>query len=406
MISEKYKITNPYAAVDWDTWKQYKANLHSHTLYSDAKIPVSESVNAYYEQGYDILATADHGVIHRGWDVIPKMVPIIGMKWRKTLEPLSGERYLQVTTGSDRGGRPMMEVDRAIELNTATLRKNHVNGFFCEYGQGKWGREGDYETAVAGVHKAGGVSFINHPGDFIKSHKDFSFARDMKNIKFFGNIFLKYDSCIGMEVFNRIDSVTKGDRILWDGILQYAIPRGRAVWGFANDDSHELKGIGLTAEMIMMPDLSNTALRSAMESGAFFACAKIARNEMGGEFCGTGEYAAVKRIIADDECGTITIKAENADIIEWVANEKALCTGETINLGDFTDDITCYVRAQIKNEGGIVLTQPFICDDGSLGRNIAPDDWKRPLTGKERVQRLGEKFMNLKIIQAVKLIGS
>ena len=31
----EYTITDPYATVDWDTWGQYKAMLHAHTLYSE-----------------------------------------------------------------------------------------------------------------------------------------------------------------------------------------------------------------------------------------------------------------------------------------------------------------------------------------------------------------------------------
>ena len=30
-----YRITNPYADVDWQNWEQYKANLHTHTDVSD-----------------------------------------------------------------------------------------------------------------------------------------------------------------------------------------------------------------------------------------------------------------------------------------------------------------------------------------------------------------------------------
>ena len=32
-----YTIVDPYAEVDWDTWQQYKANLHTHSTFSDGE---------------------------------------------------------------------------------------------------------------------------------------------------------------------------------------------------------------------------------------------------------------------------------------------------------------------------------------------------------------------------------
>lgn len=38
----------------------YKANLHSHTVYSDGKLTPEESKNVYQEQGYSVVAYTDH----------------------------------------------------------------------------------------------------------------------------------------------------------------------------------------------------------------------------------------------------------------------------------------------------------------------------------------------------------
>ena len=73
-----YTITSPYETVNWDTFNQYKAQLHAHTLYSDGGMDIKDVVEEYYKQDYDILAITDHGVVNKGWDEMPEMLPIIG----------------------------------------------------------------------------------------------------------------------------------------------------------------------------------------------------------------------------------------------------------------------------------------------------------------------------------------
>ena len=41
-----YTIGNPYASVNWDTWKQYKTQLHCHTTASDGAVPLNEVIGA------------------------------------------------------------------------------------------------------------------------------------------------------------------------------------------------------------------------------------------------------------------------------------------------------------------------------------------------------------------------
>lgn len=363
-----YDITNPYETVDWEAWKQYKAQLHSHTLYSDGTVDVKDVVEEYYAQGYDILAVTDHGVVNKGWNRVPEVLDLIGYnQYINNFKPMSNERYREITVeGAGRDGRPMLDVPLGIEMNALVIRKNHVNGFFCGYGQGILGEEENYETVIAGTDAAGGITFINHPGDFLAANKENGRASDYNQVKIFIDPLLKYDSCVGIEIFNLRDTTDRADRILWDTILQYTIPEGKNVWGFSNDDSHALDDIGVTQEMILMPELTNEALRTAMENGTFFACSKYARYEMGEEFVGTGDYAEIHSLNVDDDNDVITVLATNYDEIEWIANGKVIETGATIDLKEHSDKIGCYVRFQIKNEGGIVCSQPFVCDDGDM----------------------------------------
>ncbi|MCL2512302.1 MAG: PHP domain-containing protein [Oscillospiraceae bacterium] len=401
------EIKNPYETVDFGTWNRYKTELHAHTLYSDGSTTISDSVEEYYAQGYDILAITDHGVINRGWNVKPQLVPILGYQsYINVLKPVPQDRYEEITVeGKDRGGRIMLDVDRGIELNAAVLTKTHINGFFCEYGQSYWGKEYDYETSAKGVDKAGGLSFINHPShpilDKINNVED---ALESNDFLRFADLFTKYEnSLIGLEAYNDGDSGSKG-RLVWDGVLQVNVPRGKNVWGFANSDSHKLETIGSSSEVFLMPENTNEALRTAMENGTFYICSKWDNTRLGGEGLprGNGNYAKINDITVDNSSFTITLDVTSDlddHVIEWVTNYgKIIATGSALDLCDpeVADEVGFYVRAQIINEGGIVCTQPFVIDDGTLD-SLATDLTPPDTTGNaflDALMRLFNMFYN------------
>ncbi len=377
--TRRFAVKNPYATVDWNTWGHYRANLHTHSSASDGPSDFDEMIEAYYAKGYDILAMTDHGVVNRGWNVPPQRVPLISYK-KLFSKPrhLTDERYQQITTGSDRGGRGMTDVPFGIELNAASITLTHANGFFVDYGQGKWGRENDYEGPVAAVHALGGLTHLNHPGDRTRAKFDVKNARNPKSIRYFRDILLKYNSCLGIEIVNETDISTRNDRIFWDGLLESIIPLGRTVWGFANSDAHEADKIDSAFGVFMMPENTVANVRTAMENGTFFACSRLAFNELGENFSAAGDYPAVTNITVNDEKGIIIIEGTNYDIIEWIAKGEMIATGDTLNLYEHENQIGRYVRAQLKGPGGICFTQAFITDDGSP----APPDPAIPFSEK------------------------
>lgn len=403
-----YKITNPYAGVTSllaNDDNHYKTNLHTHSTYSDAYIDLSSMVKEHYNQNFDILAMSDHGVIGVPWNEQPTLLALYQYNHVLLNEQshLSDEEFEAILNGTyeDDYTRRTVEngmecVAGAIEGNYLVAQKNHINGYFMNDSrtEGVMGTEGDFETMIGMIEDAGGISHINHPGDWLGSAngelvydedgnvmltpngdemtKGYQIATDPGNVQFFAKALRKYKSCLGIEVYNSFDRPTSSDRILWDELLQVIIPEGRNVWGFANNDAHGYYDIDTSFMDFVLPEYSPENLRSAMEKGQFFA---VSRYEAG-ERIGEGDaYPTVTCIIVDDDADTITIIGKNTDQIKWIADGVIIQTdtvstngvvASTIKLQDHSDDISCYVRAELNGEGGTTLTQAFVCDDGNM----------------------------------------
>ncbi|NLA77839.1 MAG: hypothetical protein GX851_08455 [Clostridiales bacterium] len=407
-LQKEYTITNPYASVNWGSTGAYKANLHTHTTFSDGQMLLPDVVERYYELGYDILSITDHGVIGRAWDKEPEMVPIIGYyAFIEKTATLTTERYQEILNGTDRGGRGMFNLQQGIELNALVIEKNHINGFFAEYGQNYLGVENDFETSVAANAKAGGITHLNHLGDWTGAGGNADKNRDPATVKLFSDLFIKYPSCVGMEIINRIDSVTRHDRILWDEILQEVVPYGRNVFAFSNDDSHVYDDIGLSFEVLMLDEVNNDTIRQSMEQGSFFAVGRRARAELGNDFFGGYDtpYPMATDIIVNEAADTITVAAENYNKIQWIADGKIICEGNTIDLNNYENDISSYVRFQISGDGGMCFSQPFVVDDGTLGDANPPIVEADTESIFAKLMAVITAILNTRIVAIIKKLG-
>lgn len=412
-----YKITNPYAQVGElikNSENHYKTNLHTHSTYSDANFTMTEMIEGFYDNDFDILAFAEHGIFGKEWDKEPTKIPLFTFQylWHgKKVHPTT-EQYHAFLNGTYKTPadartkkRGLMCVPDAIELNMFTLVKNHVNGYFTNDAyEGKYGKENDFETPIRLVEESGGISHINHPTDWLQAYKDPSVAKVPENIAFFADLLRRYKSCLGIEVLNMYDRPNRSDRILWDELLKTLIPEGeRTVWGFGNSDAHRVCEIDTAFMDFILPEYSLANLRKAMENGNFFAVARYAKNELGEDFKGEGAVPVVTEITVDDDANTITIKGKNCDAIEWIADGEIIensvleIGGElvsTIKLREKSDKISCYVRAQLKGKGGICMTQPFICDDGNMARFRKPIPVPKKLT---KAEQLKKKFADTRL---------
>ena len=402
-----FKIKSPYAAVAPlipVAENHYKTNLHTHSTYSDANNTMADMIFGFYDNDFDILAFAEHGILGKEWDKEPSIIPLFFFQylWHGKRRYLTTPEYKAILDGSYKTEknqrtkkRGLMCVPDTIEANMFTLMKNHVNGYFTnDVLEGKYGKENDYEIPIATIEKSGGISHINHPTDWLGAYKDPSCAKVPENVAFFADLFRRYKSCVGMEVLNMYDRPNRSDRILWDELLMTLIPEGeRTVWGFGNSDAHRVTEIDTAFMDFILPEYSLKNLRTAMENGTFFAVARYAKNELGENFEGKGDYPRFMAFEADEAAQKITVKGINCKAVEWIADgeiiqsETAAADGEMVSVLDISakaDKISCYVRCQLKGAGGICMSQPVTCDDGNMASRIRNLPLKKPTTKAEQ----------------------
>ena len=397
-----YRIVSPYEDVVWDgdnAWGAYKGNLHTHSTVSDAEMDFNEMILEHYRQGFDFLAMTDHGVTGKAWNEEPTHLPLYLYQYiagRKTTR-LTQEEFDGVTTGTypvdgQPRGRKMTCVTGGNELNALTITKCHVNGMFLppHVGDNYLGYEDDHEGAVRLADEAGALSFINHPGDWLHSNRGTDIVCDPENVQYFSNILLKYDSCLGMEVFNERNHVTPYDRILWDNVLMECLPYGRRVIGFSNNDAHYYSQIDSSFSVFMMPENTVEQIKATMQTGAFFC---VTRELGGNDLIGPAEgfdvryseapYPMFKELTVDGH--KVSVRAENCKTIQWIANGKVIAkqsvdaqNGEAAYVLDL-DSIAgaedfLYIRCELFGDGGCTLSQALVIDNGTAPETYVADD--------------------------------
>lgn len=420
-----YTIISPYADVDW-SWKQYKADLHSHTTASDGDDTLKDMIEKEYEYGFDIYAVTDHGTVSRSFleqEVIEELKFFLDLKnpdspiipLEETGLTFEGLTYNVVTENGDdyyyqimedgTEGHRLLRVPFGIENNPTSLNNAHVNSWFVDYGHGIVGGTSDYETPISMVDQLGGLSVINHPGEYTNA-RDEEYTEDAYDDSYsyyidkFENLLVEYPSCIGIDINSKGDSRTRHDRKLWDIMLMDLTPAGRNVFAIATSDAHRTDAVYTGYTRILMPELTSAALQEALANGQFFAASRCLGNH--NELAEYAEYLLengndeakawaqeiidaqaedynakyeapydvdapmVNSVIVDDDNDAIVIDVDNEYCVRWIANGKTIAWGDSIDLDDYSDEIGTYVRAEILGEGGIVYTQAIMLEyDGA-----------------------------------------
>ncbi len=396
-----YTIVSPYKDVIWEgehAWGAYKGSLHSHTTYSDADDTLPVMVKEAYKQDYDFLAISDHGITGVDWDKAPafQLLYTYQLLIDNPFEHLSTEEYEAIKNGTynDRG-KIMVPVLGANEFNNLSLSKNHVNGFFldADKGNGFMGMENEYgfEQAIKYIDENNGLSHINHPGDWLKSNQNSDVVNDPESIKFFGDLLLKYKSCLGIEILNERNGTTGYDRILWDNLLMYCLPYGKNVIGYSNTDAHHTGTVDTSYSIFMMKNNDVDNIKETMQTGAFFAITRKLRpnNTIGPKAeidVANTEFPIPMFTSLTVDGHKINASVKETNRIQWIADGeiiKEYDVADNKNADfDFTLDLDTvknaenftYVRVELFGEGGLCASQAFVIDDGTAPEKFEPEE--------------------------------
>ncbi len=328
------QIQNPYSSVDWTNHKQYKANLHTHTMVSDGWMNPQTVVRKYNEAGYKILAVTDHWSVTYPWEGFSRFRAgekvnqriKYGILKPQEAEPIAADDTVFMDI------RPSDIGMAAIQGNELSFAEHHMNSFFND------DNSNNFNTIFDTVREKGGIMVFNHPG------------RYRYPAKWYSDLCKRFDHMVGIEVFN-CGNRYPNDRRLWDSVLTVMAPV-RPVWGFSNDDMHSMRDFGRNWNVLILPDLNEQNVRKAMENGIFYFINAPESHD-------GPQPPVISSIAVNQKKGKITIGASRYKSIVWIYNGKEIKKGRLFRLRNLPGNNT-YIRAELYGAGNtVVCTQPF-----------------------------------------------
>lgn len=324
-------IINPYETVNWNTWWQYKANLHMHTTISDGYFSPNNVIDYYSDMNYKILAITDHNHVTYPWSSFSIMESSAFAIQFFNEGLINEEELVYSNRYSEKLG--LLSV-QANELSN----HHHLGSYFNNHNG-----TNIIETSLDSIRSKNGLAVLFHP---IK----YSYT-----MGWYLNLFTNYDCLLGVEVFNQKyktgQEIYLEDFILWDSLLYHTMPN-RQIFAFTNDDFHTTeKGYAYT--VYLMPEFSENWFRKAMTRGMFYYV--IAENSYYESVPPT-----INNIRVNHKKSEIFIHASNYSHIEWISEGKTIHTGNRISLSRFPE-VNKYIRAVIFQETStsIAGTQAF-----------------------------------------------
>lgn len=392
-------VLNPYQGIDWPACGRHKAALHLHTLQSDGYHPVVEVVDAYRRAGFEIMAITDHDWNHPNARIEWKHLP--AEKASPYPKGPHGPNFPADPTWpwSDYGcAEPAALGMVGIQGNELTFR-HHINSYFSDYGvwytrTGKAapyggivdasGKEVWEDDQLLGIRDKRGLAVINHPG-IPDSHAWW----ERKPLGWYVERYEKHPASylIGLEVANNEPRQYPYDEGLWDQLLARFMP-GRPIWGFGNDDMHQMAGARQAFTVFFLDRLNESNVRGAMESGRFCICTSTKKINYGQEPAKGSVFPKLVAVEVDEAAGTIHLQVADCDEVRWISSPASLepvddyktsdCpwpqgrvvhVGATLNYRQVAG-IGNYVRAELCRREGQdthrTLTNPFGIGECSL----------------------------------------
>lgn len=213
-------IESPYLADDNAAW--LRGNLHTHTTRSDGRQAPQTVVDHYASLGYDFLMLSDHDVLGE-----PEKLDARGMVLLRGAEICGGQPHVLCA-----GPKKLL-----------SARKNQ-------------------QRLLDEIADDGALGILCHPNweeDF--NHYPYERLLEMKNY-------------VGIEIFNGVVIDLPGSHMStdkWDRLLA----AGRKLWGFGNDDAHNISQAGRGWNMVQARTRTPRAILDALRKGRFYVSSGV-----------------------------------------------------------------------------------------------------------------------------------
>ncbi len=239
------------------------------------------------------------------------------------------------------------------------------------------GKEVWEDDQLLAIRDKGGLAVLNHPG-IPNVHAWW----ERKPLSWYVDRYQKHSAecLIGLEMANNEPSQYPYDEGLWDQLLARFMPR-RPIWGFGNDDMHEMKAPRQAFTVFFLDKLTESSVRKAMESGRFCICTSTKRVDYGNQPAAVSVFPKLAAVEVDETAGTIRLEVADCDQVRWISAPETLDPvadyktsdrpwqqGRVVHVGNTLHyrqaaGIHNYVRAELSRTEGEdthrTLTNPF-----------------------------------------------
>lgn len=286
------RLAHPYDGLNGGRF--LRGNLHTHTTRSDGEHEIQRVIDAYAQRDYDFLMISDHDMI-----VSPREFDELD---HRGMTLIAGNEITQ-------NGPHLLHVNAAQRIEPLPLRQQVIH------------------NAIA----SGGFIIVNHP-NWLKTF-DHCPAQNLR----------QWIDYAGIEIFNGIMRREHGSPYAlnkWDMLLA----EGRRVWGFANDDMHDLAhDLAAGWNMVYCQDADADAIVASLLAGRFYASTGV-----------TIESIEVHGM----RLSVTTADAQKIVALRDTSMRIATADSRTIDI-DVPEDAT-YVRIECWGAGdAFAWTQPF-----------------------------------------------
>ncbi len=273
----------------------YKGEVHCHSTFSDGNMPPQEVSSRYAGLGFQFIALTDHNHVTaaQGQGLL-----ILGQEYGK---------------GSTESGL-----------------RSHMNGINISTAPSEFASQ---QKRIDSMTAQDGIVVLNHPTALFYAY--------MKNDM------VSLTNYTGMEIINA--NFDYPATSTWD----YVLSRGKMVWGFAADDSHDAEDMGRAWIVVRMPgSLSTSNVVNAIKHGSFYATQGPVIDDI--------QFDGRSLIVSSSGAESVSFYGKDGKLLKTVDGAVA---NYTLN-GD-----EGYVRTEVSKDGLKAWTQPLFLGSKNTSLN-------------------------------------